>query len=104
MTTACAEMPSTTAPAIPSGLSILVVEDDADSAISLAVLLRLMGHKVQTTSNGIDGLKSALADEPDVVLLDIGLPGMTGYEVARQISRHRPIKAPFLVAITGYGQ
>jgi CheY-like chemotaxis protein len=95
------------APAAPANggpaLQILVVEDNKDTADSLAMLLRLWGHEVRTSHDGLSGLKAAQSYCPDVVLLDIGLPGLDGYEVARQL-RGTFGPAMRLVAMTGYGQ
>ena len=88
----------------PEGLRILVVEDDADTAESLAVLLGLYGHQVQVVRTGPGALEVANTHPPDVVLLDIGLPRMDGYEVARQLLKPLGLAKPFLIAITGYGQ
>ena len=81
---------------------ILVVDDNRDAAESLAALLRLDGHQTATAFNGYEALTTAESLRPQVILLDIGLPGMNGYEVARRLrevdSRAR------LVALTGYGQ
>jgi two-component system OmpR family response regulator len=85
------------------GLRILIVEDRADNAVSMAMLLGMYGHNVEIATDGPSALEKARTNEPDVVLLDLGLPGMSGYEVARQLSGHRPGKTPFLVAVTGYG-
>jgi len=82
---------------------ILVVDDNADSAESLAVVLRLRGHEVRVAHDGPAALEAALAEPPDVVLLDIGLPGMSGYDVARRL-RPRNAAGPLLIALTGYGQ
>jgi two-component system CheB/CheR fusion protein len=83
---------------------VLVVDDNRDSAESLATLLRLGSHEVVTAHNGMKALEAAHTFRPDVVLLDIGLPGMTGFEVARTL-RARPDTQPALiVAMTGYGQ
>jgi DNA-binding response OmpR family regulator len=82
---------------------VLVVDDNADAAESLAVLLRLWGHDVQTAHDGLSGLKAALSDRPAVALLDIGLPGLDGYELARRL-RAQLGPALRLVAVTGYGQ
>lgn len=87
-----------------SGLRILIIEDQADSANSTAMLLRLYGHEVSITANGPDGIQSARQDKPDVVLLDIGLPGMDGHSVAKQILDHRTARTPLLIALTGFGQ
>ena len=82
---------------------ILVVDDNADSAESLAVVLRLSGHDVRTAPDGPAALQAARAGPPDVVLLDIGLPGMSGYDVARELRSAHGAR-PLLVALTGYGQ
>jgi CheY-like chemotaxis protein len=83
---------------------ILVVDDNADGANSLALLLRVTGHEVCIAHDGPAALESASAFHPEIVLLDIGLPGMNGYEVAEQI-RHEPeLGSPLLIALTGYGQ
>jgi signal transduction histidine kinase/ActR/RegA family two-component response regulator len=84
-------------------LHVLVVEDNRDAADSLAMLLRLWGHEVRTSHDGHSGLKAAQSYRPHVVLLDIGLPGLDGYEVARQL-RAQFGSAMRLVAMTGYGQ
>jgi PAS domain S-box-containing protein len=84
-------------------LHILVVDDNADAAESLAMLLRLWGHAVRTSHDGQSGLKAALSYRPDVVFLDIGLPGLDGYEVARRL-REEFGETMRLVALTGYGQ
>ena len=87
----------------PSKLRVLVVEDHADTAESVAVLLRLHGHEVDVAPDGPTALRIAAQNPPDVALLDIGLPGMDGFEVARRL-QERPGKKPLLVAVTGYGQ
>ena len=83
-------------------LRLLVVDDNTDTVESLAMLLRLSGHEVQTAQNGPDGLHAALSNNPEVAMLDLGLPGIDGYELARRI-RHQTDK-PVLIAMTGYGQ
>ena len=89
----------------PSTLRVLVVEDDADSAETLAVLLRLHGHEVDVAPDGPTALRIAAQNPPDVALLDIGLPGgMDGWEVARRLQEQAAGKTPLLIAITGYGQ
>jgi signal transduction histidine kinase/ActR/RegA family two-component response regulator len=82
---------------------ILVVDDNQDSADSLSLLLGLNGHVVHTAYNGQSALEEAKAFGPDVVLLDIGLPGVNGYDVARSIRASASIPAPMLVATTGWG-
>jgi two-component system CheB/CheR fusion protein len=84
------------------GLRVLVVEDNADSAVSLARFLQRMGHEVEVAPNGQTAVEIALTHHPDVVLLDIGLPGLDGWEVARRLQWHPARKRPLLVAITGY--
>jgi PAS domain S-box-containing protein len=83
---------------------VLVVDDNVDAAESLAVFLRATGHEVHTAYDGRAALRQAEALGPEVVVLDIGLPGMDGYEVARRLRQQEGLKQPFLVALTGYGQ
>jgi len=85
-------------------LHILAVEDDQDTAQSLALLLRMEGHEVNIAPDGPTALRSAQVHQPDVVLLDIGLPGMNGYEVARRLYQQKGEKRPLLIAVTGYGE
>jgi signal transduction histidine kinase/CheY-like chemotaxis protein len=81
---------------------ILIVDDNTDAANSLASILELDGHEAQTAYSSTDALERAAGFDPDIVLLDIGLPGMDGYEVARQL-RARGLKGQ-IVALTGYGR
>jgi PAS domain S-box-containing protein len=83
---------------------ILVVDDNVDAAQSLATLLRLGGHEVRVTHDGPAALSEARAFVPEVVLLDIGMPGMDGYEVARRLRRAPETNGALLVAQTGWGQ
>ena len=83
---------------------ILVVDDNEDAADSLGMVLGLDGHEVIAAYTGDQALERAQAFRPDVVLLDIGLPGVDGYEVARRIRACIDLKAVCLVAVTGYGQ
>lgn len=87
-----------------AGLQILVVEDNGDAAETLAASLRLHGHTVRIATDGPAGLAEAHRQAPDVVLLDIGLPEMDGYELAHCLMRLRHRRRPLLVAVTGYGQ
>ena len=82
---------------------ILVVDDNVDSAKILAKLLRMSGYNVRTAYTGPTALEAAAAQLPDVVLLDIGLPGLDGYEVARRLRQDPRHKGMRLVAMTGYG-
>jgi PAS domain S-box-containing protein len=83
---------------------ILIVDDNVDAADSLAMLLGLSGHQVRTAYGGPAALEAVGGYRPEVVLLDIGLPGMDGYEVARQLRRGSAGSGVTLVALTGYGQ
>ncbi|MGH8566811.1 MAG: response regulator [Gammaproteobacteria bacterium] len=91
------------APAAPSGrLRVLVVDDNTDSAESMAMLLGLQGHETRTALDGPAALEVAQVFRPELILLDIGLPGMDGYEVARRL-RTEPHMETVLIAMTGYG-
>jgi CheY-like chemotaxis protein/anti-sigma regulatory factor (Ser/Thr protein kinase) len=83
---------------------ILLVEDNDDAREMLTALLTLERHDVITASDGPGGVDAALRLRPDVALVDIGLPGLNGYEVARRIRATAPGKAIKLIALTGYGQ
>ncbi|HXY38676.1 MAG TPA: ATP-binding protein [Vicinamibacteria bacterium] len=85
-------------------LRVLVVEDNVDAAESLQTLLRIAGHEVQTALSGPSGLAVAERFRPEVVLCDIGLPGMDGYAVARALRAAPATASVHLVALTGYGQ
>ncbi len=84
-------------------LRILVVDDNVDAARSLAMMLKILGHQVLLSHDGPEALATALREKPDVILLDIGLPGMNGYEVCRSL-RQQGMTAQLIVAITGYSQ
>jgi len=81
----------------------LLVDDNVDAASSLSLLLQLAGHDVCVAHDGPEALKLASDFKPDIVLLDIGLPGMGGYEVARRLRRMPELGRPVLVAVTGWG-
>lgn len=83
---------------------VLVVDDNRDSAESLGTLLRLLGADVHVVYNGPDALEALAAYKPTVVLLDIGMPGMDGHEVARRIRQRPELQEVALVALTGWGQ
>ncbi|HEY4310824.1 MAG TPA: chemotaxis protein CheB [Pirellulales bacterium] len=94
---------SAQAPAI-NPRRILIVDDNVDAAKTMAMLLRARGHEVQTAESAEAALVSISANHPEIALLDIGLPGMDGYELARRL-RAEPASANIvLIAITGYGQ
>jgi CheY-like chemotaxis protein len=84
-------------------LHVLVVEDNEDNRDALKLLVEYLGHHVAAAEDGLDGLARALAQPPDVMLVDIGLPGLDGYEVARRV-RCALGGGVKLVAVTGYGQ
>jgi CheY-like chemotaxis protein len=86
----------------PRTLRVLVVEDYADAATSTAEMVRLDGHDVRVAADGLKALQEASAEEPDIVLLDLGLPGMDGYEVARRLVASCRRK-PYLIAVSGFG-
>jgi signal transduction histidine kinase/DNA-binding response OmpR family regulator len=83
--------------------SVLLVEDNRDGAESLASLLRMAGHQVRVTHDGPTAVEAAAEASPDVVVLDIGLPGFDGYEVARRLRDLPNTRGAVLVAMTGYG-
>lgn len=86
------------------GLRVLLVEDDAATATATARVLRTYGHEVQVVLDGPSALEAAQANLFDVVLLDIGLPGMDGYEVVLHLRQVKHEKRPVVIALTGYGQ
>jgi len=83
---------------------ILVVDDNPDSALSMAMMLSMMGHETRTAHDGEAAVTTAEDFRPQVVLLDIGLPKLNGYEVAQRIRKEEWGASMFLVAITGWGQ
>ena len=86
------------------GCRILLVDDNADAGEMLAALLEMDGHEVVMAQSGPAALARLADTSPDVILLDIGLPGMDGYEVARHIRGRADLRDVLLVAVTGYGQ
>jgi CheY-like chemotaxis protein len=82
---------------------ILVADDNTDAAQSLASLLKLYGHEIQIAQNGAQALQIANAFQPEVVFLDIGMPGMAGYEVARELRKIAGLERIRIVAVTGWG-
>jgi signal transduction histidine kinase/CheY-like chemotaxis protein len=83
---------------------ILVADDNRDAAESMSMMLRLMGHEVRTVHDGVQAVDEAAAFRPDVILLDIGMPQLNGYEAARRIREQRWGKGMVLVALTGWGK
>ena len=89
--------------AAPSGRSILIIEDHEDAREALRALLELEGHRVAAAGTGPRGVELAEQMRPDIALVDIGLPEVDGYEVARRLRALGP-PCPYLVALTGYGE
>jgi signal transduction histidine kinase len=83
---------------------VLVVDDNADAGNMLSYLLKALGHSVVTVTSGAEALNVAEEYRPEVILLDIGMPGMNGYEVARRIREGGHEPQPYLVAVTGWGK
>jgi CheY-like chemotaxis protein len=83
---------------------IVVADDNLDALNALAMILRMKGHDVTTAIDGADALEKVEAQQPDVALLDIGMPVIDGYEVARRIRGKPWGKKVLLVAVTGWGQ
>ena len=83
---------------------VLVVDDNVDAAQVMAAVLELSGHEVGVAFDGPSGLQAAIDQRPDVILLDIGLPGLSGIEVAEVVRRQPTLERVVLVAMTGYGQ
>ncbi|HET9327794.1 MAG TPA: ATP-binding protein [Candidatus Eisenbacteria bacterium] len=91
-------------PASQAGRRVLVVDDNDDSATSLGMMLGAMGYEVRTAADGVAGLRTAKEFRPDVALLDIGMPRMNGYELARRIREQPWGRSMVLIAVTGWGQ
>ena len=87
-----------------SGCRILVVDDNKDSATTLGMLLRLKKNEIRTAHDGLEAVEAAESFRPEIVLLDIGLPKLNGYEVARRIREQPWGREMMLVALTGWGQ
>jgi PAS domain S-box-containing protein len=92
-----------TAQPIATSLRVLVVDDNVDTVTTLALLAKESGYDVRTAYDGSTVLEAALDYRPDVVLLDIGLPGLNGYEVVKQLRQQPALQSAVLVAMTGYG-
>jgi PAS domain S-box-containing protein len=99
---AAAQAPVASSPAI--ARRVLVVDDNTDAADTLDLLLRSLGHTTRVANNGQDALALAAGFRPDVILLDIGMPGLDGYEVARRLEDLRKVYPFRIIAVTGWGQ
>jgi len=82
----------------------LVVDDNRDSADSMAAFLRLLGHEVQTASDGIEAIEAAERFQPDIILMDIGMPRLNGYDATRRIRQQPWGEKIIIIALTGWGQ
>jgi signal transduction histidine kinase/PAS domain-containing protein len=96
--------PTLVKPAATTKYRILVVDDNRDAAISLAMWLKLIGNETQIAYDGLAAVEAAAAFKPDVILLDIGLPKINGYDVARRVRKQSWGEKILLVALTGWGQ
>jgi two-component system CheB/CheR fusion protein len=83
---------------------VLVIEDNVDAATSLRLLLRSLGHDVRVAHTGVEGVAEARRWTPEIVLCDIGLPGMDGYEVCRVLRRDATTRGAWMLSQSGYGQ
>ena len=83
---------------------VLIVDDNTDAAATMEILLKSLGHETSVAHNGIEALQVASDFKPDVILLDIGLPGLDGYEVARRLRALKSERPCRIVAVTGWGQ
>jgi two-component system CheB/CheR fusion protein len=83
---------------------VLLVEDNPDSAESMKMLLELAGHSVRVVQDGEVALAAARAEPPEIMLIDVGLPGMDGYELVRQLRQIPALDGSLLIALTGYGR
>jgi CheY-like chemotaxis protein len=96
-----ASQPSASAEAKPR-LRVIVADDDRDAVMTLATILQHEGHEVREVYRGSEVLRMVRDFDPDVALIDIGMPGMTGYDVAREIRQIFGRQRPVLVAVTGW--
>ncbi len=96
--------PEVSSPNATRALRVLVVDDNVDTVLGFSMLLKAHGHDVRTAYSGLDVLQIAREFHPQVIMLDIGLPGLNGYEVAKQIRAEPDGKEILLIALTGYGQ
>jgi PAS domain S-box-containing protein len=104
------EKPTTPEPKAPAGGTIttprrfLIVEDNKDAAMALSVLLRLSGHETQVAHDGLQAVEAAETFQPEIILLDIGLPKLNGYDTCRRIRQQPWGKSMLILALTGWGQ
>ena len=103
---AASETPAAEAPSVSRtrGFRILVIEDNQAGALSMQMLLNQLGHVSEVAFDGVEGLAAAARFQPEVVLCDIGLPGLNGYQIAQQLRQRENGRRVFLMALSGYGQ
>lgn len=89
---------------MPEQSLILIIEDNADAAESLAILLEMVGYKPMVAGDGLEGLQAARAHRPAAILCDIGLPGLSGYEIATCLRQEEGFRSLPMLAISGYAQ
>jgi PAS domain S-box-containing protein len=89
---------------VPNAMRVLIVDDNVDAATSMMLFVRMWGYDVRTAHDGTSAIDAALGYNPDVILLDIGLPGIDGYGVAERLRSVEPLAGATLVAVTGYGR
>jgi CheY-like chemotaxis protein len=87
-----------------SGRRVLVADDNQDAAATLALALQSLGHIVETASDGLEAIELAQRFKPSVMFLDLGMPGLTGFDVARRVRAGSWAEVPALIAVTGWGQ
>lgn len=97
-------LPRPAASARPSTLEVLVVDDNVDAAEMTVEVLELWGYAAEAVHSGAAALRRAEQRMPDLILMDIGMPGMDGYEVTRELRRRPGGRVPYIIALTGYGQ
>jgi CheY-like chemotaxis protein len=98
-----ASLASSPAPALPGTRTVLIIEDNEDARDSLEALLKALGHRVAVAGDGVTGLETALALAPDLAIVDLGLPGLDGFEIARRLRSLAAMNGTYLAALTGYG-
>jgi signal transduction histidine kinase/ActR/RegA family two-component response regulator len=94
---------SRTAPEVPATLQVLVVDDNRDAADSIGMVMELLGHEVSTRYGGLEGFEAAQQLQPQVVFLDIGMPGLDGHEICRRLRAQPWGQAMRIIALTGWG-
>ena len=98
------QQPSPASDGQPARLKVLVVDDNADLVEMLSMVVEAAGHHVRKAFDGRSGISAALEYQPDLILLDVGMPDMHGTEVAKELRRHREVAGARIVALTGWGQ